>query len=184
MPNWVDVFILCVIARGIYIGLHSNLFAELFKALGVFFATFVTLHYYSFLSGYIKDYFRKFDIFPDFLAFILIALLITVVFYVMKEGWQFILKIAFPKKIELWGGFIFSLLKTYLLCGLIILSFLVSGNPTLSKSARASVSNQFLHTTSLDIYESLFKGFVQNWLPNEKINETLMNQMKQPPKNQ
>src|SRR4051812_18706090 len=53
--NWVDIGLLFLLVRIIFIGVKNGFITEFFKFLGVLTAVFVSLHYYSGLSAWLAQ---------------------------------------------------------------------------------------------------------------------------------
>ena len=50
--NWIDVALVFLFIRMIFVGVKNGFISEFFKSLGVVAAVFVSLHYYSFLAAW------------------------------------------------------------------------------------------------------------------------------------
>src|SRR6185436_10822991 len=92
MINWVDVLIGCVIARGIYIGLKSSFFNELFKFLSLIPTTIVTVHYYNRFGIFLKDKVLFLDKYEDLFSFVFLVLVMIAVFTLTRDGWWLLFK--------------------------------------------------------------------------------------------
>lgn len=181
--NFVDIFMGYTLARGYFVGKKSNLFIELFKLMGLLFATFIGAHYYVSLGITIKNYFDlKFSI-QYLIAFNFLVFLVILIFYLIREGWIMILGINPKHPVVIKGGIVVSLIKSYFICGLIFLSFVTSGNEFLSKSAKESFSSQFVKETSISVYRGIFTG-INYFLSEEKINNAVFAAVSSKPANQ
>ena len=173
--SWIDILMISIIGLGIYYGLRSNFLTEIFRLMGVSLATCVTLHYYSALAKFSKNYPIVPDGFHDIFAFCLLVFTILTIFSLFTEGWQIILELKFDPLLNKWGGFAFSLVRTYLLAGLVFLGLLVVGHPTLTKQTKESFSQVVFKNTSIGLYKSFYFGFLKPFFPNEHINEDVTN---------
>ena len=68
--NWVDVALLVLFIRMIFVGVKNGFISEFFKSLGVVTAVFVSFHYYSFLGAWVAV---KTNITWDFWDFFMFA---------------------------------------------------------------------------------------------------------------
>ncbi len=174
--NVIDLIILCIIIRCIYIGRKKGIIAELFKLSGVVFATFVTLHYYTRFGRFLDKI-----LFPgrvcvyETISFIVLIWLVVVVFYLFREGWCIILKISTHSEVDKWGGIIFSLVRSYFLCSLVVLLLIVSCNRYVIKTTKQSLSGFFLKDTSINFYKSFYSVGISKIFPHEPINRKVIN---------
>ena len=172
--NWVDVLIGCVIARGIYIGLKSSFFNELFKFLSLLATTVITVHYYNRFALFLKDKVIFLKDYEEVFAFAFIALVMMAIFTLTRDGWWQVFKREPNPHIDKWGGLFFSLCKTYLVCGLIWLGLLGSNQDVLRQGAGQSLSTFFFDNVSFGLYKNFYDGVIIKIAPGEPINEELL----------
>ena len=164
----------CIIARAIYIGLKSELITELFKLIGIYFATIISLHYYSQLADFVKKILFVSDANNAVLSYALIASLVVLIFTLIREGWLVILKIEVHEAVNKWGGLVISLIKGYLICGLVFLAIFISGREVLTRMAGESMSAGIFKNASFGIYQACYNGLVVKFFPDESINAQLV----------
>jgi len=173
--NWVDILIGCIIVRTVYVGRKSGLVPEIFKLIGVFCATFITLHYFVDFGNYLGNRLFFSDGVKEIVAFGLLAFSISLIFTLIREGWLIILKIEPPSFVDKWSGVVLSLIRAYLICGLVWLGLLVAGGKGIVRTTRTSLSSSFFKNTSSNIYKSCYSGFISNLFPHEPINKDVFN---------
>ena len=169
--NWVDILIIVIAARVIFIGAQKGLVIELFKLIGIFLTTFFTLHFYIRLGKFL----HKFLFIPVFLeetiSFIFLVILFIVIFKFIRDGFLLLIKAEAQPTINQWGGAIVGSLRSILICGLIINLFFVIGTKYLANKAQNSFFGYYLVDLSPKIYEACYKGFVSKLFPNEEYNK-------------
>jgi uncharacterized membrane protein required for colicin V production len=167
--NLVDLLMVCIVARGVYIGKKNGFVTEFFKLLGIFFATIITLHYYVRFGNFLSKLLVPVAI-QEILAYGILAVFITLLFSFIREGWLTILKVQIHDLVDYWGGLFISLIRVYLLCGLTILALIISGQQQLALNAKLSLSGQYLITSLPNIYKTSYTGFINKFFPQEPIN--------------
>ncbi len=178
MPlSWVDIIMPLVILRCALTGKKSGLIVESFKLAGIFFATFITLHYYNALGSLLHQNLSLHEPIKDAYAFGLLAVGVHLLFSLIREGWLTILDIDVPPFINQWGGLILSALRAYLVCGLILLGLVVVKDKSIQASAKHSLSAFVFKDTSTGIYRSFYSGWVGKFFPKEPLNEEVFKLM-------
>jgi len=180
--NAVDVFMALVIAMIIFIGAKEGIVAGLVKLLGVVCLTVITLHYYVPFADYLRAKFFGKDAETEFFAFSLLAIPILAMFALISRGWVLILKIKLHAFADRWGGVVLSLLRSYLLCGLIFLAFLISKNDFAEPRARQSVSRYMFGNAAAGFYEASYASVIKKFFPGEEINEDVFKLLAEPSK--
>jgi len=168
---WVDILIMLVFVVGIHNKTKRDLVSEFFKLIGVLCATFIALHFYKRLA-HIWSGVSVLGEYSDFLAFSILSGSVIGFFYLVRRGWFDILKIDLNSIIDRLGGFIFSIVKSYFVGGLIFFSFLLSGHQILSTAAKKSLSYRLFKKTSINIYHVVYSGFIVNFFPKEPLNRS------------
>ena len=141
--NEVDILNIIVVSRVLYIGYKTGLFNEIIKGLGVFVATVLSVHYCSRLGEILGAQLIISENRRDVYAFIFIAVISILLSFIIREGWMMILKIDTHSRLINWGGLIFSMVRAYLLCGLIVLGLMISGSELIVQRVYTSISRIF-----------------------------------------
>ncbi len=101
------------------------------------------------------------------------------IFTLTRDGWWQVFKREPNPFIDKWGGLIFSLCKTYLVCGLIWLGMVGSNQEILRQGAGQSLSTFFFDNVSFGLYKKFYDGVIIKIAPNEPINEELLKLLKE-----
>ena len=169
--NIVDLFMAIVIATIICSGTRKGIITEVFKLLGIFCTIFITLHYYERFADVLKVQFFGKKAATEFFAFNILGILTFVIFILISKGWVLILEIKFHEKIDRFGGFILSLIRSYFACGLIFFVLLLASHKYVSPRARQSVSRDVFRYVAVDFYRATYSALIEKFFPNEKLNE-------------
>lgn len=119
--NWVDVFVIILLIRTSYIGVRTGLSTELFKVIGIFLGLYFGIRFYADLGGWVSSKIALPPELADGLSFlILIFASIITLKYVGLFLSKFV-KLAFAKKLDKWGGFIFGLMRGGVIASLVFM---------------------------------------------------------------
>ncbi len=169
--NWVDIFIICLVVKILLSGIRSTIMGEVFALLGTLVTTFLVLHYFSQFSVFLH---RKIFI-PSFisemLSYLLLWLSVYVVFQLIIMGWLLAFKTEGGKPWDRWGGLILASFRSVLVCGLMFMMFLISGNDYVEKMSQQSWSGRYFTKVSPRVYKWTYEQLVNKFFPNEQINE-------------
>jgi len=169
--NAVDIFMAIVIAAIIYSGKKGGIVSEFVKLLGIFFTTFITLHYYVRFADFLRYQFFGEKAETEFFAFCLLSFSIFITFLIVSRGWSLIFKVDPASFINRGGSFILSLVRAYFLCGMIFLILLLSDHGYATPRTKESVSSLMFQRASANFYEKIYYKFVNPFFPDEEINK-------------
>lgn len=149
------------------------MFPEFINFTGVLFATFFSIHYYLIVSARVKEHVdvKLSEPLFHFVIFFVIALVVMGIFVVVRKGWLIVLKIETMSFVNKYGGILIAGLKGYLICSLVFLSMIISGNDIARYSARKSLSSLIMANTSVNIYGVCYSKIVKRFFPNERMNK-------------
>lgn len=174
--NWLDIAVIILAIRICYAAVKSGFFPELFKILGTIFAVYLSLHYFSNLSEFIKERFLV-NIVPDeflnFLCFVILAVAGYLVFVILRVVILRFVKMEAVPKLSRWGGLILGMFRVLLLAGLVVFILALSSVSYVKRSASHSYSGKFLFTVAPAVYGNLWNGLVSKFAASEKFNEAV-----------
>ncbi len=170
--NWIDIILIGVCIRAVFIGVKSGFIVEFFKSIGIVFSVFITLHYFSALTVLASTQMKFLEL-PTvaILAFLTLWSLTTLVFKLIREGITLVFSIQAHPNVDKWGGALISALRGVVVSSMVFYLFLLSYNPVVIKMARNSVSRVAVSYLSTGIYAGIYKNFVVKFFPDEKISE-------------
>ena len=102
--NWVDLLVVVVAVRVIYIGFKRGFIVEIFKIVGLLFATFCAFHYYPRLSDAINPRGLVAIEFVDALCFGGILTFVLIIFKFVRDGFLSLVKMHPIPTMVKWGG--------------------------------------------------------------------------------
>ena len=172
-PNWIDLLMVGFLVTFVYFNRKNGVIYEGFQLLGTYLATLITIHYYVAFADYARKEFFVPPSVNEIFAFIIIALLITLIFSVIRIGWFKILAVEIPVRVDQWGGIFLSLIRSYLVGSLVVLAIIISGNNIVSQYAKVSWSRDLMAIPTINLYKSSYEGFITKVSNQEKINEKI-----------
>ncbi len=173
--NWVDVAILVLLIRIVFIGVKTGFVTELFKLLGIFFAVFVGFHYYTSLAVFLaKKTNWPLDIL-EFVFFVLLVFLVVLFIKFLRDGFLMIFKFETTHAgVNQWGSGVFSIIRALFLASLIMFGLLLSRLEWLQKETMTSISQKLALKVAPNTYSYLFNNFVGKVFSKEKLNKDVI----------
>jgi len=175
--NWIDILVIILIIRIVYVAVSQGLFVEIFKFLGVIFSAFICLHYYTRFADTFESLFKinavSIELW-DFLAFLILWLGVGISFRLVRQFFSNFIKLEVISIVNRWfclflglgRGFIFTSLLVYLLSIPVIDYF--------KKSVEDSYLGRRIFFISPSIYKGVFSGFISKLMPQEKFNDAVL----------
>src|SRR3989338_2922691 len=91
--NWVDILVWGILGRIVYIGIKQGFVTEFFKLLGVTFAVFFTLHYYSSFSKFLQKSIHFPESMTNIFCFALLWATAVITFKFIRDGITLLFKL-------------------------------------------------------------------------------------------
>lgn len=169
--NWIDILMVCIIVRVVYIGFKNGFIIELFKILTIVFAIFITLHYYSRLGYFLSDKFSFIRVSFDVLSFCLLWLLVIGFFKLIRDGVLLLLKIEAHPLFHKWGGLLLGVFRSVMTCSLLFLLLAVIQSNYIVQISKNSFVRPYLNDLAPDIYRGFYDTLITKFFPGEKLNQ-------------
>lgn len=169
--NWLDVVLIIVIIRIVFIGVVQGLVVEFFKILGIFFATFLGLHYFIRGGKFLHQALAMPSGVAEMISFLIVVSLVVLTFKFIREGWLLILKMEAKPGFSQWGGGALGAVRGLLICSLVLFFIYLTGNQVLVKYADHSMVGSYLRDLSPKVYKATFDGFLVKFFPDEENNK-------------
>lgn len=176
--NWLDLFVIIILIKICYAAIKTGFPAELFKILGVILATYLSLHYYSWLSSFVSILLGSKNmplVFLSLLFFISLAGAGFLFFSFLSRIFFKLVKIEAVSSLNKWGGLVLGITRGFLFAGLVIFIFVISGIGYLKKSVAASYSGKAIFKIAPATYAWVFNGIVSKLVSGEKLNQSILN---------
>jgi len=174
--NFLDFLILIVFFRICYIAVQTGLSIEIFKFLGVLFSSYLSLHYYTFISDFIyRGFFpKKMPLeFMDFIIFVLLFVSGYLVFVGIRSVlFRFVQLNAIPK-INKIIGLLLGMGRAYLVIGLLAFTLVISSVTYLSSAVERSYLGSKAFVILPQTYAWLWSNIFSKFSTQERFNPTV-----------
>ncbi|MBF0511307.1 MAG: CvpA family protein [Candidatus Omnitrophica bacterium] len=178
--DWVDVGLVFLFVRMVFVGVKNGFLSEFFKSLGTVVAVILAFHYYSFLAVWVSEKTNFSWKYWEVLMFVDIWVLVAVFFKFFGDGMGLLFKAeTIHKGFDKYAGGIVAALRSILVCSLAIFSLLLVRHESLTKMTFRSYGFQVLGHTAPKTYDYLFHHLVNKFLAGEEYN-TQVNKVLQP----
>lgn len=159
--NWLDICILSLIARIIYISLKTGFSVEVFKLLGTVTGVYLSLHYYLSFSNLIIKYVHAEDA-PEpviYFATIIILASIGYLFFVSLRCLVYrYIKMEVISNFDKWGGLVLGIGRAVLLSSLVIFIVVLTNIGYLKSSVKDAYSQKYLFKAAPETYTWIWKN--------------------------
>ena len=167
---------MAVFLRICYISFKTGLSIEIFKLLGVLFATYFSLHYYTMISDLIRRRFLPKEMpleFMDFIIFLLLAILVYFGFIVLRTVLSRFIQLNAIPRLNQAAGLILGIGRGFLVVGLLSYSLAVSSVDYFKGSVKHSYLGSRAVSISPRTYGWLWNNVFSKFSGREKFNSTV-----------
>ncbi len=173
--NWVDIVIILMVVRTIYIGVQTGTMVEFFKLLGIILAIFVSFHYYSELAKLLEDKLPVSLAWANVLCFVLLFSLVVLAFKFVREGIMLLMKAEAKanQTVDQVGGLIIGLLRVALMASVLLVFLQISGFDYFRKNEHKALARPYLGHLAPQVYTVIYNGIVSKIFPSETLNPTV-----------
>lgn len=175
--NWVDIFAVILFIRLCFIATKYGFAVEFFKLLGILASLFVSLHYYTAISDFVRARVQTQKMplqFLDFLFFMILAILAYLLFVLVRSAFYRFIKLEAVSYLNKWGALILGILRSFLTLSLIMYMFVISSTGYLKSSVGDSFMGKRLFKIAPDTYAAIWNIFASKFLTAEKFNNTVL----------
>ncbi len=176
--NWVDLLILAILVRIVYIGVQTGIVIELFKLLGVLLTAFVTLHYYSQFGVFLNRITKAPAAWMTPAAFVFLWVAMFLACWLIREGLLMIFTIEAQSMVDKWGGAILGIGRFFIVASLTLFLFLSTGDKYFERMVSGSFSQKYILTVAPGFYNGVCDGFVLKVFPNAAANAAVSGELK------
>jgi uncharacterized membrane protein required for colicin V production len=169
--NWIDVAIVLLFIRMIFVGVKNGFISEFFKSLGVVTAVFVSFHYYSYLAAWTA---RKTNFsweYWDLVIFACLWLAVALFFKFFREGIILLFKVETTHQgFDKYAAGVVAVGRGILVCSLTIFLLLLTHNGPVVRMTLHSYSYKIAGRAALSTYSFLYHHLVEKLFVGEHYN--------------
>ena len=171
--NWVDFFVISLIARMCYIGIKTGVGIELFKLFGLCLTTFIAFQIYTTpLSDLLNT---RIPVLPldagDVFVFAVLVTVITLIVRIVRESFFLLVKIETHNKLDKWGGLALGLLRGFWISSIVLFVMTISTIQYLETSVKTSLFGHKIINLAPQIYKGSYLGLTSKFFPRTTLNE-------------
>ncbi len=174
--NWVDVLIIALLFRVLYVAVKKGFVVELFKLLGTLVALYLSLHYYIQLSDLLVNSpgVQNMPVeFVNFISFSFLAAIGYVLFMLLRQTVCHLLKVEALTQLDRWGGLLLGVGRGFLLVVLISYLLLISSIGYLGRSVYKSYFGSRFLKAAPAVYSFIWNGIMSKFMGSEKLNQAV-----------
>jgi uncharacterized membrane protein required for colicin V production len=169
--NWVDVALVFLFIRMIFVGVKNGFISEFFKFLGVIAAVFVSLHYYSFLAAWVAAKTNLAWDYWDLAIFAGLWFAVASFFKFLREGILLLFKAeTIHQGFDKYAAGIVAVARGILVCSLTIFLILLTSNGPMTRMTLHSYSYKIAGRAGVSTYSFLYNNLVSKLFAGEHFN--------------
>jgi len=175
--NWVDIAVISLFIRILYVAAKNGFIIELFKLIGVVVTIYISLHYYSALAGLLikRTGVQQYPVvFVEYFIFLLLVLGTYGFFILLRTLFFNFVKMEAIPALSKWGGFVLGFFRAFLASSLVVCVLALSTIPYFSGSAAKSYWGESLYNTAVSTYSFFWNGVMSKFMVHEKFNEDIL----------
>ena len=176
--NWVDIVVLVLGIRIIYIGMRTGIMTEFIKFLGLVVALFASFQYYIVVGESIKIGGKIPESFFLAAGFLVIWGAVTLVFMFLRQGFFMLFTVQTVSALDKWGGAILAVGRFIVTASMVMFVLLVTGNEYLQTKTTEAFSRKYFVNVAPGLYHGLSTRFVSRVAPNVKYNSAVRDALK------
>ncbi len=170
--NWVDVGLLILLVRVVFISVKTGFVTEVFKLLGVLLALFVSLHYYAILAAVLAKKTTLAEQSWQFWIFVSSWAVVTVGFKFFRDAVLLLFKVQTTHEgFDKYGAGVLGALRAILLGSLMIFALLLIRQEYIQQQAMSAWGNKVVGRAAPNTYSFLYHHFIGKLFEQEKFNE-------------
>ncbi|MFH1198637.1 MAG: CvpA family protein [Candidatus Omnitrophota bacterium] len=177
--NWLDIVVIVLFLRVIFVAIKGTLFAELFKTLGTICAIYIGLQYYTALSDFIRGSIPLESLpmeldFLDFISCSLLSIASYLVFVILRAAARRIFHMEPIPDIDKWGSIILGFIRSFLFISLVIFLLACSTVSYIKRGIAVSYTGKYLLNIAPSVYKGIWSNVTSKLMPQEKFNDTVL----------
>jgi uncharacterized membrane protein required for colicin V production len=175
--NWLDILMLALAIRIIYVAMNAGFVVELLTLLGLVVTLFLCMHYYVLLGGLISQINApQWAIYTG--IFILMWVGLEFLCRLIREGLLGLFSIQTASGIDKWGGILMGVLRFIVTGSLVIFLLLLTTQKYLQTSVVKSFSAKYLVQVAPGVYGAICDGVVVRLIPGQHENRAVAETIK------
>jgi uncharacterized membrane protein required for colicin V production len=175
--NWIDILVLILLVRVVYISAKTGFVIEFMKMLGVLFSCFFAFHFYTKLASYLASCTNMAQASLEVVSFLVIWLVVFWLCQLARNGLFVVFTVQTLSLVDRWGAAVVSLIRFFLTASMVLYVFLASGYAYMEKMTVSSFSQKYVLKVAPTVYFKTVNGFVVKFFPEQKVNPAVTDEL-------
>ncbi len=172
--NWVDVALVILLVRVIFIGVKNGFIAEVCKFLGVFLALYISLHYYVIVASKIHGFTHGSLPLWEFIVFLILVSGGYGLFWAIRLGLAQLFKAETQHEgFDKYAAGLLSIGRGFLTASLVVFAVLLTNHPWLQSQAFHSVAYKLVGKTAPHTYSLVFHQVIDKLFAGQHFNSAV-----------
>jgi uncharacterized membrane protein required for colicin V production len=169
--NWIDVALVILFLRMIFVGVKNGFISEFFKSLGVVIAVFISLHYYSFLAAWGAQKTGFAWKYWDLVIFAVLWFAVAFFFKYVRDGILFLFKVETNHQgFDKYAAGVVAVGRGILVCSMTLFLILLTYNGPLTRMVLRSYSFKITGHAAVGTYSFLYHHLIDKLFVGEHYN--------------
>lgn len=175
--NWIDIIVVILLIRIVYIAVKTGFTIEVFKLLGTVCAIYLACHYYLRVGIFLNSYFSLKGVgwgnFLNFIVFFALAYLGYLAFVIIRLVCTILIKMEAVSLLNRWGALILGIVRWGLFSSLLLFLVVISHNGYLKNSLSNSLASTLFVKLTPKVYQTVWTGLISRFANEEAFNKAV-----------
>ncbi|MDP8260043.1 MAG: CvpA family protein [Candidatus Gygaella obscura] len=171
--NWVDICIVVLFVRLIFIGAKTGFPTELLKLIGLVSGSIISFHYYVSFGAWVNAKVNMPKAPVEFVSYIVILVVSLFSFVLIRNLILRLVHIEAVSTVNRWGGLLLSILRAVFLCSAIIIGMLIIDNDYLKRSIDTSFFSNKIAMSGPNTYRFTWNIVLSKFSSSKELNKQL-----------
>jgi membrane protein required for colicin V production len=172
--NWLDLLFIVIVFIDAYRGYLKGFASGCFSLCGVVLAGLISIHYYSAIALFFKQYVGLDESFLGAISFFCLSFICFLIFKFLYDGFVRLFHLQTDNKLERWGGMVLGLVRGVLLFGLLVINLELYNFEFLTHSIDRAYFARPIGRIQVSLYHRFWSDFGLKLFPAEHINQPLV----------
>ena len=175
--NWIDLLVVVVGVRIIYIGIKTGFVTEFMKTLSVLVAVFVVFHSYTKLAALLVPFVKIALPLLEIIVFIGLWALVFGLFKLIRDGLFLVFTVQAISPVDRGGAAVMAVVRSCLTVSMVMFILLLTDKAYLERMTVSSFSQKYILAVAPDTYQKMTNGFVAKLFAKQKVNPAVIEEL-------
>lgn len=177
--NWIDLLMLAILVRIVYIGIQAGVVVEMFKLLGALLTTFICFHYYAHFARFLMHISKAPWVnIAESVSFLILWVGMFGLCKLVRDGLFMLFTIDTKSFVDKWGGALLGGGRFFIIGSMTMFLFLIPGEKYFEVKVAEAFSSKYVISVAPNFYTVLCDGLVSRVFSKERVSKAVREQMK------